>query len=120
MPLAVESVDVFLPRNQVTRRHKKNAINDNKIVIIRFYINATSPFQVFGSRGFDRHRDFDYCSVSPKLESRNRGFGTFGGLWHSEIALLAAEIQDFWWLRYPCFRPVSHRNRRFFPVTKLP
>jgi hypothetical protein len=47
MPLAVKSVDVFLPRNKVMRRHKKNAINDNKITIIRFYINAMSPFRVF-------------------------------------------------------------------------
>jgi len=56
MPLAAESVDAFLPRNKVTRRYKKNEINDNKITIIRFYINATSPFQVFGSRGFGRHK----------------------------------------------------------------
>ena len=119
MPLASKSVDVFSPRNQVTRRHEKNAINDNKIALIGFYINAMSSFQGFDSRGFGRHRDFDHCSVSLKPESRSRGFRTFSGLQCSEISLLAAEIQDFRWLRYPCFRPVSHRNRRFFQKNYL-
>jgi hypothetical protein len=105
---------------ELMRKHEKNAINDNKIAIIGFYINATSPFRGFDSRGFGRHRDFDHCSVSPKPESQIGVSRTFGGLWRSEITLLASESQDFRWLRYPCFRPVSHRNRRFFPVTKLP
>jgi hypothetical protein len=98
---------------EIMRKHEKNAINDNKIAIIGFYINATSPFRGFDSRGFGRHRDFDHCSVSPKPESRNRVFRTFNGLRRSEIALLATESQDFRQLRYPCFRPVSCRNRRF-------
>jgi hypothetical protein len=75
-------------------------------------------FGFSASRGFGRHKDFDHCSVSRNPKSRNRGFGTFGGLRRSEIALLATEIQDFRWLRYPCFRPVSHRNRRFFHSEK--
>jgi hypothetical protein len=58
----------FYPEIKFTRRHEKNAINGNKIAIIRFYINATSPFRVFGSRGFGRHRDFDHCFVSLKPE----------------------------------------------------
>jgi hypothetical protein len=102
------------------RKNEKNAINDNKIVVIGFYINATSPFRGFSSWGFGQHRDFDHCSVSSKPKSRNRGFRNFGGLWRSEIALLAVEFQDFRQLRYPCFRPISCRNSRFFIYKKLP
>jgi hypothetical protein len=59
---------------ELTRNHENNAINNNKITIIGFYINATSPFQGFDSRGFGRHRDLDHCSVSPKLEIGVLGF----------------------------------------------
>jgi hypothetical protein len=39
----------------IMRRQEKNAIRAKKIAI-SFYINAMSPFQVFGSRGFGRHK----------------------------------------------------------------
>jgi hypothetical protein len=96
------------------RRHEKNAINGNKITILRFHTNATSPFRGFGHRRFDQCKKLNHCSETRNPEILKSGFGTFGGLRCSEIALLAIESQDFRLLRDPCFRLVSYRIADFF------
>jgi hypothetical protein len=58
MPLAAESVSAETKHSRITHQAtwrkssqggtKKNAINENKITIIRFHTNAMSPFRGFG------------------------------------------------------------------------
>jgi hypothetical protein len=58
----------------LTRRHEKNAIHAKKISI-RFYINSTSPFQVFDSRGFGRHKILTIAPFPRNLKSKIRVLG---------------------------------------------
>jgi hypothetical protein len=105
---------------EITRRHERNAINGNKITIIRFHTNVMSPFRGFDHRRFDQRKNFNHCSETRNPKILKSGFETFGSLRRSEIALLATKIQDFRWLRDPCFQLVSCRIAYFFLVDKLP
>jgi hypothetical protein len=99
---------------EIMRRHEKNAINGNKITILKFHTNSMSPFRGFDHRRFDQRKKFNHCSKTRNLEIPKSSFKTFGGLRHSKISFQIAESQYFWWLRDPYFWPVSCRIADFF------
>ena len=67
------------------------------------------PHHHFGVSAIGGSANVKSLTIVPKS-----GFWTFGGLRRSKIALLTIESQEFWWLRDPCFRPVSCRIADFF------